>query len=294
MSEAWRVDAHHHLWDLSIRHQPWLDAPALAPIRRSYGPDDLAPLLRATGVGRTVLVQTQPAPEETAELLAHAAAPGPIAGVVGWTDLASPAVTEHLTALRELPGGAALVGIRHPVQAEPDPDWLTRPAVLRGLRATGTANLAFDLLVRPWQLPTAVAAVRACPGTTFVLNHLGQPPADDAEAHRAWARSLRQLADAGPRVFCKLSGLLTTPGRDVRTCTDTALEIFGPRRLLFGSDWPVCLLTASYGRVLEVTEQLCAGLSPQDRSEIFANAACRAYRMPVGPGWPVSRSGRRG
>ncbi|WP_326794196.1 amidohydrolase family protein [Streptomyces sp. NBC_01808] len=283
MSEPWRVDAHHHVWDLSARRHDWLDSPALAPIRRDFGLADLAPATLAAGVDRTVVVQSLPEPDETAELLALAAAPGPVTGVVGWVDLTAPDVPARLAELRRLPGGDRLVGIRHPVQSEADPGWLTRPDVLRGLRAVGAAGLAYDLLVRPRQLPAALEAVRACPEVTFVLDHLGQPPAADGE-FTAWARHLGRLA-AGERVFCKLSGLVTGAGRGagtvagLRPYAETAWEAFGAARVMFGSDWPVCLLAASYAEVAEVADRLCEGLSYGERTEVFRGTARRAYRL---------------
>ncbi|MFD4262998.1 amidohydrolase family protein [Streptomyces sp. NPDC058534] len=186
------VDAHHHLWDLAVRDQEWLDGPRLAPLRRSFVPADLAAETSATGVTATVLVETVDVPEETPELLSLAAHSDVIGAVVGWTDLTAPDVADALDALRSLPGGDLLRGIRHQVQGEPDPDWLTRPDVLRGLR-----------------------------------------------------------------------------------------DAFGPRRLMFGSDWPVSTLAAGYGAVVDSARTLTAGLDPAERAEVWSGTARRVYRMPV-------------
>ena len=158
------VDAHHHLWDLAVRDQPWLADDGLEPLRRTFTVEELARAARPAGVDATVLVQTITDAAETPDLLALAAEHELIAGVVGWVDLTADDVAGALVALRELPGGDRLVGIRHQVQGEPDPEWLCRADVRRGLRAVADAGLAYDLLTIPVQLPAAVATVRALPG----------------------------------------------------------------------------------------------------------------------------------
>ncbi|GLW73789.1 amidohydrolase [Kitasatospora phosalacinea] len=285
-----RVDAHHHLWQLDRRPQRWLDEPQLAAIRRDFTMAELAPAARAAGVRRTVLVQVLPDLAETREFLALAAAEPLIAGVVGWVDLTSPAIADTLAALRAGPGGELLVGVRHLVQGEADPRWLCRPEVRRGLRAVGAAGLRYDLLTLPHQLPAAVETVRALPDQEFVLDHLSKPPVARGET-QPWAGLLRELARE-PQMSCKLSGLVTEadPARwsvaDLRPYAETALDAFGPRRVMFGSDWPVCLTAADYGRVVHVAEELTAPLSPHERAEVFGGTALRTYRLagPTGPG----------
>ncbi|MEV4616066.1 amidohydrolase family protein [Kitasatospora sp. NPDC049258] len=286
MTDRRIIDAHHHIWDLSARPQPWITGEALAPLDRSFSVADLQPEARAAGVRATVVVQTVCVPEETPELLAVAQAGDLVAGVVGWTDLTAPDIADRLAELLEGPGGERLVGIRHQVQEEPDPGWLLRPDVRRGLAAVAAAGLAFDLVVRPGQLAAAVAAAAGLTGLTFVLDHLGKPPVAEGRSE-PWARDLRRLA-ALPNTVCKLSGLITeaTPGvwsiEDLRPYTDTVLEAFGPYRLLFGSDWPVCTLEADYGRTLFVAEELTASLSPTEKEMIFHRNATRVYdlRLP--------------
>ncbi|MDI3403909.1 amidohydrolase family protein [Streptomyces cavernicola] len=278
------IDAHHHVWDLSVRDQDWITGPELAPIRRDFALDDLAPEARAAGVTGTVLVQTVTVPEETPELLALAAArPDLVAGVVGWTDLTAPDVADELARLRQLPGGERLVGIRHQVQGEPDPEWLLRPDVHRGLSAVAAAGLAYDLVVLDHQLDACARAAAEHPQLTFVLDHLGKPPIAAGE-HGPWAGRLAALA-ALPNTAAKLSGLVTeadwttwTP--DVlRPYVDTALDAFGPDRLMFGSDWPVCTLAASYGEVIGAARELTSRLSPGERTRLFSGTAARVYRM---------------
>ncbi|MDI3420047.1 amidohydrolase family protein [Streptomyces luteolus] len=277
------IDAHHHVWDLSVRDQDWISGPQLAPIRRNFDLDDLAPEARAAGVTATVLVQTVTVPEETPELLALAARSELVAGVVGWTDLTAPDVPDELARLRQLPGGERLVGIRHQVQGEPDPEWLLRADVHRGLSAVAAAGLAYDLVVLPHQLEACARAAAAHPRLTFVLDHLGKPPIASGE-RAPWAARLRALA-ALPNTVAKLSGLVTeadwtrwTPDT-LRPYVDTALDAFGPDRLLFGSDWPVCTLAATYGQVINITRELTAGLSDSERAGLFSGTAARVYRL---------------
>jgi L-fuconolactonase len=278
------VDAHHHVWDLAVRDQPW--TAGLAPLRRSFSVADLRPAARRGNVTATVLVQTVTVPQETPEMLALAAAEPLIAGVVGWAALDSPAIGDTLAELREQPGGHALVGLRHQVQEEPDLRWLGRPAVRRGLAAVGAAGLASDLLVTAGQLPAAVATVRALPEVRFVLDHAGNPPADEAAA-AAWRRDVLELSRAG-NVSVKLSGLVTRGYPDrvaprlLRSWAQTLLDGFGPDRMMFGSDWPVCTLTSSYDEVLAAARDAVAGLSAAEQRSVFAGTATRFYQLPSG------------
>jgi L-fuconolactonase len=238
-------------------------------------------------VEATVLVQTVPDPAETPEYLALAARSDAglrVAGVVGWVDLTAPDVADALAALTEAEGGDRLVGIRHGVQAEADPRWLCRPDVRRGLRAVGAAGLAYDLLTLPHQLPAAAETARDLPEVHFVLDHLSKPPVTRGET-MPWADDLRALADR-PNVAAKLSGLVTEADwtqwsvEGLRPYAEVALEAFGPARLMFGSDWPVCLLAAgSYGEVVDAARELTAGLSGAERAEVFAGTARRWYRL---------------
>jgi L-fuconolactonase len=275
------VDAHHHVWDLSVRDQDWI--PQGSPIRRDFTVSDLEPEARAAGVDRTVLVQTITVAEETPEFLALAASHDLIAGVVGWTDLTRQDITDELARLRELPGGHHLKGIRHQVQGEPDPEWLLRPDVRRGLAAVAEAGLVYDLIVLPHQLPACTKTAASLPELTFVLDHLGKPPIASGTL-APWSADLRALA-ALPNTTAKLSGLLTEAApttwttADLRPYTDTALESFGPDRLMFGSDWPVCTERATYGEVLDVARKLAAGLSAAEHAEVFEGTAARVYGL---------------
>ncbi|MFJ9029600.1 amidohydrolase family protein [Streptomyces sp. NPDC102274] len=277
------IDAHHHIWDLSVRDQDWITGPAMAPIRRNFTLADLDAETRAAGVSATVLVQTIGVPEETPEFLAAADGSDLVAGVVGWTDLTAPGVADTLAALRELPGGDRLVGIRHQVQGEPDPEWLLRPDARRGLAAVAAAGLVYDLVILEHQLPAAAKAAELLPGLTFVLDHLGKPPIAGG-ATEPWAGLVRALA-ARPNTVCKLSGMVTEAAWDswtaegLRPYADTVLDAFGPGRLMFGSDWPVCRLAATYGEVLDAARTVTDGLSEDERDAVFRDTARRVYAL---------------
>lgn len=276
------IDAHHHLWDPARRDYPWLADAALDPIRRPYTVDDLR---RVSGADATVLVQTVSSTAETEEFLDTAAASGGlIVGVVGWVDLTAPDVADRLAALRERPGGELLVGIRHQVENEPDAGWLLRPDVLRGLTAVTGAGLAYDLLVNPAQYSSAAELADRLAEARLVLDHAGKPPIAAGEVDD-WAGAISGIARR-PNVFCKLSGLVTEADwtswrtRDLAPYTDHVLTVFGPDRVLFGSDWPVCELAATYDEVVEAAHTLGADLSAAERHEVFEGTARRAYRLP--------------
>jgi L-fuconolactonase len=276
------VDAHHHVWDLDVRDQDWITGPEMTVLRRSFSVDDLRPSAQAAGVTATVLVQTVTIAEETPEMLALAAAEPLVAGVVGWTDLRAPAVGDELARLQSGTGGSYLAGIRHQVQSEPDPDWLRRPEVIRGLRAVAAAGLCYDLVVRPHQIAAATYAAAAVPELTLVLDHAGKPPIASGEIE-PWAREIRALAGQ-PNVMCKLSGLVTEAGpaaepRDFAPFADVILGAFGASRLMFGSDWPVCLLACGYAEVIGLARMLLAGLSDAERAAVFASTAARVYGL---------------
>jgi L-fuconolactonase len=275
-----RIDAHHHVWDLSVRDQPW--TAELPAIRRSFAFGELRPALQAAGIAGTVLVQTITVPEETPEFLALAAAHPEILGVVGWVDLTAPDVGKRLAALRALPGGEHLVGIRHQVQGEPDPRWLLRPDVLDGLAAVADAGLVYDLLVIPEQLPAAVEVAGRVPGLRFVLDHAGKPPIA-AGLLDPWREQISALA-AHPEVACKLSGLVTEASEhptvaELAPYAGHVLDAFGADRVMVGSDWPVCLLRGSYADVDALHRELLAGLGAPERALVLGGTATRWYRL---------------
>jgi L-fuconolactonase len=278
------VDAHHHLWDPAKADYPWLTE-ELATIRRRFGPEDLEPHLQAAGVDATVLVQTRSSEDETREFLATAAATPFIRGVVGWVDLTDTAVDDAIARLRAGPGGDRLVGIRHQVHDEPDPDWLLRDDVRRGIRSVGRAGLAYDLLVRSRELRAAREIVATMPDVRFVVDHLAKPPIRDGPGGlEHWADLVASFAGL-PNASWKISGLVTEADwqrwgpADLAPFVDHALRTFGPGRLIFGSDWPVCLLAATYEEVVSTGRELTAGLTERERVAVFGGNATAVYGL---------------
>ena len=285
------LDAHVHVWDLAARPQPWTDG--LPALQRSFGLHDVAADLRAAGQHGVIVVQTVASAEETRELLALADAQPLVAGVVGWADLSRPDAADQLSAAQAGPGGQALVGVRHQLQEEPDQAWLARPQVRDGLRAVAAAGLAYDLVISPSQLPLVTETVTALPDVRFVLDHAGKPPIASGErgtdhlstgAMPAWAADLRALADL-PNVAVKLSGLVTeadwdswTPAQ-LRPVMEYVLAQFGPGRTMFGSDWPVCLLAASYAQVAAAAATVLDGLTAAERAAVRGGTARDWYRL---------------
>lgn len=284
------IDSHHHLWDTGARDHPWMDGPWADPLRGRF---DLARYAALAPGVESIVVQALADEQETRELLRT-----DVAGVVGWTDLTAPDAADRLAALRdekpsqekpsqekpgrekpgrEKPGHGKLVGIRHLVQDEPDPAWLARTDVRRGLRAVGEAGLVFDLLVKPPQAGAALDVVRALPEVSFVLDHAGKPDIAGG-VWEPWASWITSLA-AEPNVTVKLSGLVTEAGPDLDAILPYAahvLESFGYDRVMYGSDWPVCTLAASYAEVRELAER---AVPAGGRDAVFGETARRVYRL---------------
>lgn len=283
--DARTVDSHFHIWKIGSRDYPWMAG--LDALHHDFGPDDLRPLLARNGIDAAVLVQTVSDVAETREFLRTAGETDFIAGVVGWVDLADPDVAATLAALRSGAGGSHLVGIRHQIHDEADPDWFRRDDVRHGLRAILDADLAYDVLVRTRELPAAIETVGLFPDGRFVIDHIAKPPIASGELE-PWAR-LMSAFSAMPNVACKLSGLVTEADLaawqpdDLKPYVATVLEIFGPGRCLFGSDWPVCLQAASYDRVIGTLRAILAGLGVDDTgmARIFGGTATEWYRLAL-------------
>jgi L-fuconolactonase len=279
---AVRLDAHQHFWRFVAAEYPWVDA-RMDRIARDFLPEHLAPELAVAGVDGCIAVQVRCSHAETDALLGFARANPFVKGVVGWTDLCAPDAADRVAALARAP---LLRGLRHVVQAEPD-DFLLRADFQRGVRALARHGLVYDVLVYPRQLAAAEAFVRALPDVAFVLDHCGKP--DVARAQRLdWERPFRALARCA-NVACKLSGLVTEASwnawraDDFAFYLDTALDAFGPQRVVFGSDWPVCLVAARDYR--QVHDLLAAwaerSLAPNERSLLFGGNAARVYAIPA-------------
>ena len=278
------IDAHQHYWDPATGNYPWLAGP-FAPLARPFRPSDLQPELDREGVDGTVLVQTWNNLGETWDYLGLAAATPSIAGVVGWADLTDPALRPTLQALRASPNGRWLVGLRHLVQDEPDPEWLLRDDVRRGLGLVAEFDLVYDLVIKPPQLPAALRTVADVPGLRFVVDHIAKPDIKGG-GFAPWADLMRQFRPHRHHVWCKLSGMVTeaewgawTPDA-LKPYVAAALDVFGPDRCMFGSDWPVCLVAGRYADVIGALRACLADLPAADQAQIFGRSAIEAYRLP--------------
>lgn len=282
-----RIDAHHHLWSLARGDYGWLDPvadPSLSPIARDFGVDEYAAIAKANGIHGSIVVQAAPTVAETGWLLAQAArSEGLVLGVVGWIDL------EAADAGLQVAGLAAdplLVGLRPMLQDLEDPGWIGRDALAPALEALVEHGLVLDLLVRSAHLPAALAVLQRNAGLRAVVDH-GAKPAIAASEWAPWADGMRRIASE-TGAFCKFSGLLTEAapgagGTDLRRYADHLLECFGPRRLIWGSDWPVLTLAAPYAEWLRITGLLLETLGAEDRDLVMGESALACYRPRTHP-----------
>lgn len=275
------IDSHHHLWRVERNDYHWMAPTMGLPLRRDYLPGDLAPLLHAAGVDRTIVVQAAETEAETDFLLDLAEKTDFIAGVVGWLDMEDRAFADKLDRLRERP---KFVGLRPMLQDTADDAYILRPAVLDNLRILAARGVPFDILTYPRHLRNVAEALRRVPGLNAVVNHLSKPPVASGVT-RGWADDLARLA-AFPTVSCKLSGLITEADHDgwepadLQPYIDHALAQFGPERLMFGSDWPVCLLAGTYDQVMDALRTTLDGkLSAEERRAVYGRNAMRVYGL---------------
>ncbi|MDQ0391502.1 amidohydrolase family protein [Labrys monachus] len=277
------IDSHHHFWDPATGDYPWLNGP-FEPINRVFAPEDLRPLLRANGVDGTVLVQTWNDLGETWDYIEIAQKTDFVAGVVGWVDLTDAQVARTIAALKASPAGRWLVGIRHLVQDEPDPEWLLRDDVRRGLGALAEAGLVYDLVVKPPQLAAAVQTVADFPQLRFVVDHIAKPDIK-GRGFEAWSALMGGFAGRRDHVWCKLSGMITEADwhdwspDDLRPYVAEVLRIFGWDRCMFGTDWPVCLVAGRYEQVIAALRACLADLGPTQTDAIFGLNAIEAYGL---------------
>ncbi|HEX8888926.1 MAG TPA: amidohydrolase family protein [Pyrinomonadaceae bacterium] len=273
------VDSHQHFWQVGRFDYPWMNS-EVETLYQDYLPEMLEPLLKEQGVAQTVVVQASNSIEETRWMLSLADEYPFIAGVVGWVDLMSADVEQQLEGLTV---HRKFKGVRHLVESEPEDNWLIQQSVLRGLNVLSRHGVSYDLLVHTRHLRYVKTVAERCPELRLVIDHLAKPPVAKGEI-KGWARAFREVA-AYENVSCKLSGLVTEANHaswrteDLRPFVESALECFGARRLMFGSDWPVCLLAASYSDVLESFQSLTARLSEEERALIFAENARDFYRL---------------
>jgi L-fuconolactonase len=278
-----RIDSHQHFWNYSAAEYPWIGA-GMERLACDHLPADLETVARPVGVVGSVAVQARQSLAETRWLLSLAKKHPFIRGVVGWVDLRSERVADDLAILAD---DEKFVGVRHVVQDEPDPRFVLGEAFVRGVRALHRFGLTYDLLIYPHQLPAAIDLVGLLPEQPFVLDHLAKPriklPPKAGEI-ADWRRGIETLARHN-NVCCKLSGLVTEVAwrqwqpADFTPVLDIALAAFGPDRLMFGSDWPVCLLSGEYAEVVGIIDDFVSTLTPAEQSLIWADTACRVYRI---------------
>ena len=273
-----RIDSHQHFWRFNQTDYGWMQ-PGW-PIRRDFLPADLAPELRACQLDGCVVVQARQSLVETRWLLELAATAPSIRGVVGWVDLCSPDVGKEL---EEFAAHPKFVGVRHVVQDEPDDGFMLRPDFQRGIAALRQCDFTYDLLIFPRQLSAAVALAQKFSEQPFVLDHLAKPPIK-AGTLSPWREQLQELAKC-PNVCCKVSGLVTEASwsdwraEDFLPFLDVAFDAFGPDRLMFGSDWPVCRLAASYQSVFELVRNFVRRFGADDQAKIFGENAVKFYGL---------------
>jgi L-fuconolactonase len=273
-----RIDAHQHFWIYNQREYDWIDE-TMASIRHDFLPADLKPELEDTGFAGSVVVQVRQTLEETQWLLELAQNNPFILGVVGWVDLRSPRLYADL---QSFAGKSKLVGIRHIVQSEPD-DFLLDADFLHGISILQEFDLAYDLLIYTKHLPLAAEFVKRFPRQRFVLDHLAKPPIRSG-AIDLWARGMRGLASF-PNVHAKVSGLVTEADwqgwkpEDLRPYLDVAFESFGAKRLMIGSDWPVCTVAASYAQVVNLAKDYMSSYTAEEREAVFGGNAANFWRL---------------
>jgi L-fuconolactonase len=271
-----RLDSHQHFWSYDSAQYPWI--PKGSPLHRDWLPADLAPLLAAAGLDGCIAVQARQTLDESRWLLSLAARAPIIKAVVGWVDLRAKNVGDDLA---DLAKSSRFAGVRHVVQDEPDDDFMMRADFLRGIAELHQFGLTYDILVFPSQLPAAIALARHFPHQPFVLDHLAKPPIKDG-ALSPWRERIRELAKS-PNVMCKISGMVTEADckawkhEDFRPYLDLVVEAFGEDRLMYGSDWPVCLLAGTYEKVHALAAGYFAQFSATAREKIFGENAGRFY-----------------
>ena len=273
------IDAHHHFWVYSAQEYGWIDD-QMALLRRDFLPPDLEPAIRAADVDAVISVQARQSLDETRWLLGLADRHPLVAGVVGWIPLVSPTAR---AALQQLTAHRKLKGVRHVLQGETDPDYMLRADFDAGVRLLREYDLAYDILIFEWQLPQTIQFVDRHPDQVFVVDHVAKPQIRLAQIE-PWRSRMRELSRR-ENVFCKLSGMVTEAAYGAWTVAQllpyatTVLEAFGPARVMFGSDWPVCLVAVTYRRWAQIVRDFVAGLTRAEQAAVLGETARRAYRL---------------
>jgi L-fuconolactonase len=273
------VDAHQHFWNYDSARDTWI-GDDMGVLKRDYVPADLQPHLHANCMDACIAVQADQSEQETLFLLEHARRNAFVAGVVGWVDLCAADLCDRLQHFSAFP---ALRGFRHVAQSEPDDQFLVRDDFVHGVSMLRQFGFTYDILIYARQLSAAVALVEKLPDQAFVLDHIGKPNVKAREIDR-WAEGIRALA-ANPRVYCKISGLITEAdwnswrADDFKPYLDVVFDAFGADRLMFGSDWPVCLLAGTYSQTKSLVDDCVCGWPESDRRKLFGGNAVRFYGL---------------
>lgn len=274
-----KIDSHHHLWNYSAEEYGWIDD-QMTLLKRDFLPSHLTPHVASIGFDGTIAVQARQSIEETEWLLGLAEKSELIKGVVGWVPLCSNSVDDHLKRFSKSP---KLVGVRHVLQDEPDDRFMMRPDFLNGIRCLSQYDLAYDILIFPKQLDAASELVSMFPKQRFILDHIAKPPIKEGVISE-WKVGLERLAQY-PNVYCKLSGMVTEADRTnwkpahLTPYLDVVFKAFGTKRLMIGSDWPVCTVVAEYQLVMETVLTYISALSDEDQAAITGGNAVRVYKL---------------
>lgn len=274
-----KIDAHQHFWRYDAQRDGWITN-EMSVLKRDYLADDLLVELAANGMDGSVAVQADQSERETLFLLDLAAKHKAIRGVVGWVDLSSPSAPARLEYFSHF---EKLRGFRHIVQSEPDDKFMLREDFLRGIGSLREFGFTYDILIYPKQLPAAIVLVEKFPEQRFVIDHMAKPLIKIQQIE-PWASQMKTIA-ANPNVFCKLSGLVTEAdlqnwrADDFRPYLDVVFQAFGADRLMFGSDWPVCLLAGTYRKVKQLVTDYVIKLPGADKEKIFGANAVRFYGL---------------
>jgi L-fuconolactonase len=272
-----RIDSHQHFWKYDQARYPWIDDDVL---RRNFLPQDLHPLLKSAGLDGSIAVQAEMSEAETGFLLRLAEENAFIKGIVGWVDLLDKKVDERLEVYNDSP---LIKGFRHIVQDEPDDEFMLRPDFQRGIGCLEKYGFTYDILVYPRQLPAAIGLARQFPNQLFVLDHIAKPDISNG-LHPLWIGQMQELASL-PNVYCKLSGMVTETRefkwepKDFTPFLDVAFNAFGPERLMFGSDWPVCLLAGSYTEVNGIVSSYLDTYPAIVKNKVMGTNAVKFYRL---------------
>jgi L-fuconolactonase len=280
-----RIDSHHHVWDLSVREQGWMVGEALNPIKKNFSINDLRKAITGCGIEKTVVVQTVTNYDETPELLELAADDDLVAGVVGFLKIDSDDAISYLDKYESMRGFKNLVGIRDIAHDYEDVGYLAKPQVIKNVQELGRRGLVYDLLTKTPHMQAAIDLVKQAPNTQFVLDHISKPYMAKGEM-QPWADKLSELARF-ENVVIKVSGLFTEADwknwkpTDFWPYLEHVTNSFTPARMMFGSDWPVCLLAATYKQSIELMEEFTKNFSPAEQKDFWAATANRAYKLQL-------------